>query len=649
MTLQYVIFDLEANGFLDKATNVWCGVFKDVKTGKVWKFDKDQIPEMLDFMSTCANLIAHNGFNYDLPLLEKLYGYKYRGNVIDTVIMSRTMYESPFVSPAWPRYLHTRPHSLEAWGYRLGRGKPDHSDWENYSPEMLHRCTEDVEITYLLFKKLCDESKKNNWSAANATNQKLFKILEMQQDYGWLVDRKHMDTCCSLLRHWISRIDRLVAPVMPMVIVIEEGTNPVKDREEKGHYKYVREPFTKAGKPKASLAKWYSERGIDPGFIDEQVYGPFSRISFRRVDPAKADECKNFLLESGWIPDAWNISKVTGEKTSPKMSYKDNFIGVDGMAGKLISKRVQCSHRLSTIEGYIKRIRPDGRLPSRITGIASTGRLKHGVIVNVPNVESFFGKMMRRIFTTPVDKRLITCDADSCQNRLLAARADAPDFTAMLLNGDKAKGTDSHSLTQKAINRVLSRHNKPTITRGSAKNVGFGWKFGASTTKIGAMVGGSKQLGEEIKESLEEEFEAQAAVTKELTAEWRKHAKKRVNQWGNIEYYDGWFTGLDGRPITVKSEHAILVFALQSDESIVMTNAYVLAYQAMIKSGLVWGKDFAIVNFMHDEISVEASPQHVEVVTKILEESINKAGQLFNLTVPQIGEADVGNNWSETH
>ena len=649
MTLQYVIFDLESNGFLDKATHVWCGVFKDVKTGKVWKFDKDQIPEMLDFMSNCANLIAHNGFNYDLPLLEKLYGYKYRGNVIDTVIMSRTMYESPFISPAWPSYLHTRPHSLEAWGYRLGRGKPDHSDWENYSPEMLHRCTEDVEITYLLFKKLCAESKKNNWSAANATNQKLFKILEMQQDYGWLVDRKHMDMCVSLLQHWIDRIDRLVAPVMPKLLVIEEGTNPVKDREVKGHYKYVREPFTKAGKVKASLVKWYAERDIDPAFLAEQVYGPFSRISFRRVDPSKAEECKNFLLDSGWVPDSWNVSKTTGERTSPKMSYKDPFIGVDGIAGKLIAKRVQCSHRLSTILGYMKRIRPDGRLPARVTGIASTGRMKHGVIVNVPNVESFFGKKMRGIFTCPEGRALVGCDSASCQDRMLANRGQDDEFTNMLLNGDKALGTDGHSLTMNAVNRVLAQWNKPLISRGIAKNFGFANKFGASDNKLGSMGGGTKQLGTEIRASLDAEFTAQAAVKDQLTLEWRKNAKRRVNQWGNLEYHSGWVTGLDGRPIHIKSEHAILVYMLQADEAILMAKAYVLFYESMIRAGYKWGKDFAIVCYYHDEYTTECDERIATHVAKLAEEAIGAASDHFKLTVPQVGEAEIGNDWAEIH
>ena len=40
--------DIEADGLLDTATKVHCGVFKDKDTGEVFKFRPNQIKEMLN-------------------------------------------------------------------------------------------------------------------------------------------------------------------------------------------------------------------------------------------------------------------------------------------------------------------------------------------------------------------------------------------------------------------------------------------------------------------------------------------------------------------------------------------------------------------------------------------------------------------------
>ena len=40
-------------------------------------------------MDTCPVLVFHNGISYDFPLLKKLYGYEYKGVVVDTLLMSR--------------------------------------------------------------------------------------------------------------------------------------------------------------------------------------------------------------------------------------------------------------------------------------------------------------------------------------------------------------------------------------------------------------------------------------------------------------------------------------------------------------------------------------------------------------------------------
>lgn len=626
------VADLEANGFVEQATQVWCGVFKDLDTKEVFKFGPDNIKEMLTFMDGCSALIFHNGIGYDFPLLKKLYGYEFQGKKIDTLIMSRLQ------QPHRPRPFGYKgkggPHSIECWGYRMGRWKPDHEDWSQYSKEMLHRCTEDVEILHLVYEELLKEAAPYNWEPAWKLSFKLFEILQKQEAYGWLVDQEHLTKSLKFLNMWMDRIDRVLESRLPQVVVVNE-------QKAKGVYNFVKKPFLKSGKPsKNTIDYWGEDVNI--------VANVHSRISFRRVSLDKDVEVKAFLLDLGWIPKEWNTNKE-GERTSPKLSKDDPFEGVQGSMGRLIAKRVQCKHRRSVLEGWEKRLRPDGRLGSIVSGLAATGRATHAVIANVPNIESFFGKWMRKCFTCPEGRVLIGCDAGSCQDRMLAQRAQNQEFTDMLLNGDKSKGTDGHSLAMKGVNRALDRYQRPHITRGKAKNFNFGWKFGASDNKLGQMVQADKGVGATIRKELEAVFPAQAALVDRLTKEWQSNAKKSLDKWGRVCYKSGWIRGLDGRPIFIESEHAILVYVLQSDEAICMTAAYNLLYNRLNKK-YVWGKDWAYVCWYHDEVNIECREEIAKDVAYEAERAIADAGKYFGLThCPQVGEAIIGRTWYETH
>jgi len=651
--MRICVGDLEANGFLNDATHVWCGVFIDISTGQKWKFGPDEIPAMLEFMDTCGKLIFHNGIGYDFPLLEKLYGYTYRGEVIDTLIMSR-LFNPKRMRPFTYRG-RGGPHSIECWGYRVGRWKPDHTDWLNYSPEMLHRCDEDTEILLLVYNELLKEQQAHDWDGPLKMTTKLFQILQMQEAYGWKVDQEHLENSIYMLTKWMNRIDQVLTPILPAVLEIGEAkcnsayldtlAKDVVLREYDWsdlEYKFVRNPFTRSGEYSANTKRYWGEDV-------HLVGGVHSRVLFRRLSLDKDVEVKRHLLDLGWKPKEWNTNNE-GIKTSPKLSKDDPFEGVEGGIGRLVVKRVQCKHRRATLEGWQERIRPDGRLPSRVTGLAATGRATHSEIVNVPGVDAFFGKWMRKCFTCDNDKVLVSCDAGSCQDRMLANRARNQEFTDMLLNGDKEKGTDGHSLAMKAVNAALELFGLPFINRGRAKNYNFGWKFGASDNKLGQMAGGSKDVGAAIRQELKNVFPAQAELVDRLTEEWRSNAKTKINRWNKTEYYDGWITGLDGRPIFIPSEHAILVYTLQSDEAICMAAAYNILYNRLIKKGYRWGVEWAYVCWYHDEYTIECKPELAEDIKLEAEQAIVDAGRHFNLNhCPQVGEAEIGINWFEIH
>src|SRR5690606_17048747 len=135
-----------------------------------------------------------------------------------------------------------------------------------------------------------------------------------------------------------------------------------------------------------------------------------------------------------------------------------------------------------------------------------------------------------------------------------------------------------------------------------------------------------------------------------LQKEWRSNARQVYNKkFGRMEYKDGWFTGLDGRPIYCESEHALLVYALQSDEAIQMAAAYNYFHKLMDKEGYVWGKDYGVVCWYHDEFTVECRPDIARRVAELAAYSIEWAGRYYRIGCPHKGKAQIGLNWSEIH
>lgn len=628
--MRVCIADVEADGLLREATRAWCMVFKDIKTKEAYKFGPKEIPAGLKFMSSCDVCIMHNGIGYDWPLLKKLYGYEYKGKKVDTLIMSRLLNPKRLVPFNCPNK-KAGPHSIEAWGWRVGRGKPEHNDWSKFSEEMLHRCSEDVEIQLLVYNELLKEAKGRNWKNAFLLSFKLFEVLQKQEEYGWLVDKEYMLKCIHQLEHWITRIDKALDKYLPLIV-------EVKEQKIKGEYKFVSKPFLKSGNYNKSVVDWLSSSNLLPD--SRIVAGPFSRISFRKTDLNSSIEVKQLLLNLGWEPLEWNIND-DGERTSPKLNKDDPFEGITSGLGSLVSKRVQCRQRKGIIEGLLGLTRADGRISSIVNTLAATGRATHRGIVNIPGAKSFYGKQMRKIFIAKKGWKLVGTDSDSCQLRMLAGRMNDLDYTEAVANGDKDKGTDVHTINQRAANLP---------DRDTAKTFMYGFLFGAGDAKIGKIVRGNASDGKRLKEKFLAGLPALAALLERLTKEWRITAKQKYNaKWNKMEYYNGWITGLDGRPIFVESEHQILVYLLQSDEAIMMQAAYNRFDKEMLKRGYEWYKDYGIVCWYHDEWTVECREEIANEVARLAEECVAWAGRFFHIPCPHIGHAKIGDNWYAIH
>ncbi|OUV27050.1 MAG: hypothetical protein CBC48_14690 [bacterium TMED88] len=127
----------------------------------VWDGPRLNLDEGIDALRRADVLIGHNIIGYDIPLIKEAYDFDYKGQVIDTLVLSRLFY--PHIVDrdnvrrplGMPQKLYGR-HSLEAWGYRLKCFKGDfgkhEAAWDIYTPEMLDYCIQDTEVTVKLYE-----------------------------------------------------------------------------------------------------------------------------------------------------------------------------------------------------------------------------------------------------------------------------------------------------------------------------------------------------------------------------------------------------------------------------------------------------------------------------------------------------------------
>lgn len=152
-----IVGDLETNGLLDTGVDtIWCGSFENIDTGEKFRFIPETIIELPSLLSEAELIIMHNGVDFDREVIKLILDYEIPlEKMWDTLIWSKLLYPDRKVPKGWRG--PPAPHSIEAWGMRFGRKKPEHEDWSRFSTEMLYRCDEDREIGKRVYFHLLKE------------------------------------------------------------------------------------------------------------------------------------------------------------------------------------------------------------------------------------------------------------------------------------------------------------------------------------------------------------------------------------------------------------------------------------------------------------------------------------------------------------
>lgn len=142
-----VLFDIEANGFLDTVDTIWCVVATNLDSGVTRRYSPFDIDEAVKYLQSADVLVGHNIIGYDLPAIWKVHHPWYEvPAIIDTLVLSRYL-----------RPERWGGHGLEAWGKTLGFPKGDFHEFDAYSAEMLEYCENDVKLNVKVLETLEDE------------------------------------------------------------------------------------------------------------------------------------------------------------------------------------------------------------------------------------------------------------------------------------------------------------------------------------------------------------------------------------------------------------------------------------------------------------------------------------------------------------
>lgn len=621
----HIVFDIETNGLYYEATTIHCIAIKIedgdtcVYTARPIKGSSGSIEQGLEILKAhkAHTLVGHNIINFDLPVLNKLYGFEHKGKLLDTLLVSKLKYTNLVLidsnNSKLPHKLRGS-HSLKAWGYRLGNYKEVHEDWSQLSEEMVHYCKQDVEVNYTLLQRMLLRGLPPQ--QAIDLEQDFATIIARQEHYGWQFDvKKAQELHVELLR------DKDIA-----YTELLEVFKPIRTWFTKAYPKVA---YKKDG-TKSQVLMTQEANGCH--YNDDMEWGYWEDIEF---NPGSVQHRVKFIEHY-----FGNINWDRNESGNPKTGEADliKLFEDKDFAKPLVNYLNICKLLGQLAEGknaWLKLVHSDGRLHGYVDTLGAVSRrCTHNSpnMAQVPSSRAYKGHECRSLFTVGKGKKLIGCDADGLELRTLAhymAKYDGGDYSETVDKGDKDKGTDIHTVNQKAAGLP---------TRDAAKTFVYAFLYGAGDGKIGEIVKGTAKEGKALKAKFFKQLPAIRSLVEGVS--------KAVEKNGTLK-------ALDGNPYYIRSPHSALNTLLQGAGALCMKYWLIEADKALsLKFTNSYNSDkpqYEWVGNIHDEGQLEVDEDIAEEASFILCNAFETVTKLLNFRIPLRGSAAIGLNWGDTH
>jgi hypothetical protein len=391
-----IVFDVETDGFLDKATKIH--VLSYTRDGENFTSLHDY-NEMREILATETILVGHNIMRFDIPVLEKILSIQIKAKLYDTLPMS------------WVINLDRPSHGLESFGVDFGVPKPVITDWEGLTKEeYAHRCEEDVKINWLLWWNLIKRYKVI-YGKEKETMDKFFQYLTFKMKSAYLAEKYQWKIDIDLIKKSIATLEKAqeekveeLKAVMPRVYKYTTKSKPEKMTKKDGTH-------TEAA------IKWFNtlEENDLPLFYESDITVVKSE---EEPNPNSSDQVKDWLFSMGWEPCTFDYKKneddsdrlVPQVRKDGELTPSVKVLIEKNPAVEVLDGLTVIQHRKSTFEGMLES-EVNGYVKAEISGLTNTLRFKHKKpLVNLPGVDKVWGKEIRGALIA--DEGTILCGAD---------------------------------------------------------------------------------------------------------------------------------------------------------------------------------------------------------------------------------------------
>ena len=431
MTFNKVVFDIETTMTADK---IWCIVCKHNDT--YYQFREDNLHRFEEFIKQTEEVIGHNIIGFDIPVVNKIFGYDLFSHCkkTDTLVLSRLL--NPMIEGG---------HSLKNWGTKLGQDKIPFEQFDFFTEEMLTYCRNDVELTDRLYKFLINKTK--DFGQSIELEHKTAEIIQAQHDKGFklnIIDAYELQ--CKFqedMNDLTSKVRKTFPPLK-----IETEFIPKSNNKSRGYVKGI----------------------------------PFIKVKYKEFNLGSRQQIAERLVLLGWKPKKKTDKghTIVDEKV---LSEIHNI-----PEAKLIKRFLMLQKRIAQVSSWIEAVKEDGRVHGKvITNGTITGRMSHQSpnMAQIPAVHSEYGRESRALWVVNKGYKLVGVDASGLELRMLAHYMNDKDYIHEVVNGD------IHTTNQIAAGLE---------SRDESKTFIYAFIYGAGSKKIGSIIGGSERDGERIKE-----------------------------------------------------------------------------------------------------------------------------------------------------
>jgi len=443
-----VAFDIETDGLNPSRIHCIAAHIIGQDVSEFWTPDRVKYFPAWLVEINAEVLVGHNIIGFDLPVLGKLLGFKWWGEVEDTLVMSRL--DNPSREGG---------HSLASWGTRLNFPKGEYDDWSMYTEEMGEYCKQDVKVLVKLYKLMTG---KGMSKVALKMEHKIAQITHKQTQNGWKFDlRKATHLLAAIKEEMFIAEDEVRKVFKPLPVWIPLNHPGLKCKNKDG---------TISKRYQAQLDKGAYYKDCEWGY---DTYPEFNLGSRQQI--------ARYLQHFGWTPKEFT-------ELGTAIVSETILDAIEIPEGKLIAKYLMLQKRLGLVSAWIDAVDETGRIHGKVnTCGAVTGRMTHSSpnLAQVPASHSPYGEDCRELFTVDDGYCLVGMDASGLELRMLAHYMNDEDYTNEVINGD------IHTANQRAANLE---------SRDKAKTFIYAFLYGAGDSKIGSVVGGTAKDGKRLKQ-----------------------------------------------------------------------------------------------------------------------------------------------------